>query len=171
MTSRSISQESAVRFLFQFGKKRDPHNADAERIFRDECERYVSVQIESHQELIRLDRLEDFLTDGRSFHLAVIAPGKTIADLKNSKSCVSGFLSRAVRRYWCESEDGTTRILIGVLLEELQHSLSDDVFIDLLERQRQEKKAQIEQRAQEMPRMQSRSFSNVRPVDFRRYSG
>ncbi len=138
MIIKTISEEKASGLLREWsGQKPGAKMAEAERMFRAACDRYTLVEVENQQELDRLYALEEYLTGGHGFYLYLRCPNDVVEAIRAGKTSLPKFVHRAEERYSSACNRGTLKILIGILQEELDRSYDKDLFIDILEQERQ----------------------------------
>ncbi len=139
MNIHTIDESKALTLLREWnGEKPGARLAEAERLFRVSCERYVQVVVENQWELNRLGLLEEYITEGRCFYLYLRCPTEVAEAVRAGKTQLPRFFQRAEARYSSSCSHGPVRMLIGILDQRLDRSYDLDLFIDLLERQRQE---------------------------------
>lgn len=142
MIIKAISEEKAIAFLREWnGQNPGAKLAEAERMFRASCERYVRVDVEDQQELNRLDMLEEYITDSRCFYLYLRCPSEVAAAVRAGKTELPRFFQRAEERYCSTYGHGPVRLLIGIMQQRLDPGYNLDLFIDLLDRQKREAQA------------------------------
>ena len=70
MLIRNVSADKAINLLREWnGQVSGGRTAESEKAFRDMCDRYLLVEVESAQELSRLNSMEKYLTAGHGFYL------------------------------------------------------------------------------------------------------
>ncbi len=139
MNINVIDEGKALTLLREWnGEKPGARLAEAERLFRVSCERYVQVIVDNQWELNRLGLLEAYITEGRCFYLYLRCPTEVAEAVRAGKTQLPRFFQRAEARYSSICSHGPVRLLVGILDQRLDRNYDLDLFIDLLNRQGQE---------------------------------
>ena len=133
MIIKYLSEEQAIAQLHEWnGDRPTAKQAESERVFRASCREFTLVEVQNQKELLRLGKMEDYLTDGRGFFLYVRCPSDVKRAVRAGTMEFPSFFGKSEELYSSEASKGNIMILFGTLLDELDKSNDWDVFIDIL---------------------------------------
>ena len=136
MIIKYLTEEQTIAQLREWnGDRPTAKQAESERIFRAACREFTLVEVQSQKELLRLGKLEEYLTDGRGFYLYVRCPSEVKRAVKAGTMGFPSFFGKSEELYSSEAARGNIMILFGMMLDELDKGNDWGVFIDLLANQ------------------------------------
>ena len=140
MLIKALSQDKALALLQEWnGSTAGSRPTDSERMFRAMCDRYVLIEVESIQELSKLDDMERYLTGGHGFYIYLRYPTDVVSAIRRGMVAMPGFFRRAEEGYSSAVKRGNMKILVGLLQEKVDQYMDTGLFIDIMDRQKQEK--------------------------------
>ncbi len=142
MTIRNLSEERLVSLLREWN---DKQMSEPERRLRSECDRFMEVEVTNQSELDQLGLLDKYLTGGHGFYVYLRYPEGVDAAVQKGLSKLPRFFYRAEHVYKSLSRGGSVRVIIGLIQERLDPAYELGLFIDILEKDRQEKAARREE--------------------------
>ena len=147
MLIRNISEEKAINLLREWnGQLSGGKTAESEKMFRAMCDRYVLVEVESNQELARLNTMDKYLTGGHGFFLYVRYPADVLDSIRAGRAALPEFVHRAEQRYSSACSRGSLKMLLGFIQESLDTYFDPGLFIDIMDEQKKAKQREQEAR-------------------------
>ena len=140
MLIRNVSADKAINLLREWnGQVSGGRTAESEKAFRDMCDRYLLVEVESAQELARLNSMEKYLTAGHGFYLYVRYPSDVLDAIRAGRAALPEFVHRAEQRYSSAYSRGTLKLLLGFIQEAMDPNFDFGLFIDIMDEQKKAK--------------------------------
>ena len=140
MLIRNVSADKAINLLREWnGQVSGGRTAESEKAFRDMCDRYLLVEVESAQELSRLNSMEKYLTAGHGFYLYVRYPSDVLDAIRAGRAALPEFVHRAEQRYSSAYSRGTLKLLLGFIQEAMDPNFDFGLFIDIMDEQKKAK--------------------------------
>ena len=133
MLIRNITDEKAIGLIREWnGQAPGDKMADSEKAFRAMCDRYVLVEVETAQELARLNSMEKYITGGHGFYLYVRYPVDVLETIRMGRAALPAFVHRAEERYSSAYSRGSLKLLLGFLQEAMDPNYDIGLFIDIM---------------------------------------
>ena len=140
MLIRNVSADKAINLLREWnGQVSGGRTAESEKAFRDMCDRYLLVEVESAQELARLNSMEKYLPAGHGFYLYVRYPSDVLDAIRAGRAALPEFVHRAEQRYSSAYSRGTLKLLLGFIQEAMDPNFDFGLFIDIMDEQKKTK--------------------------------
>ena len=144
MLIRNISEEKAINLLREWnGQLSGGKTAESEKMFRAMCDRYVLVEVETNQELARLNSMDKYLTGGHGFFLYVRYPVDVLDSIRAGRAALPEFVHRAEQRYSSAYHKGSLKMLLGFIQESLDPYFDPGLFIDIMDEQKKAKQREL----------------------------